>query len=154
MSPVRFLAFFVVVVFLAANSPRSNIEFTKDSLEVVKKNVLHEKAVLVDVRSIEEWNRGYIEGSIFLPVTSLRKGGDAKQLAKTLPKKKILYTFCVVGMRAKAAAFALQKHGYTVRALKPGYEELREAGFKKGKTKKETEKAAAEHENSRQRNAG
>jgi phage shock protein E len=139
----------VVMSLLAANSARSNIEFTKDSLEVIKKNVASGKAVLVDVRSIEEWKQGHIEGSIFLPVTSLRKGGDQKVLAKTLPKKKVLYTFCVVGMRAKKAAYELSKHGYTVRAVKPGYEELLKAGFKKGKR----EVAAAKNENTRQRNA-
>src|ERR1051326_6812271 len=103
-------------------SPRSNVEFTKDSLETVKANVAGGKAVLVDVRSVEEWKQGHIEGSLFVPVTSLRKGGDPKVLAKVLPKKKILYTFCVVGMRAKAAAVALEKQGYTVRVLKPGYD--------------------------------
>jgi SAM-dependent methyltransferase len=59
------------------------------------------------------------------------KGGYAKALAKVLPEKKILYTFCVVGMRAKTAAYALEKHGYTVLALKPGYDDLLKAGFKK-----------------------
>ena len=34
-------------------------------------------------------------------------------------------------MRAKVAAYELEKHGYTVRALKPGYNELVKAGFKK-----------------------
>jgi len=37
----------------------------------------------------------------------------------------------VVGMRAKMAAKVLTQQGYTVRVLKPGYEELVEAGFKK-----------------------
>jgi rhodanese-related sulfurtransferase len=122
-----------VLSLLSANSPRSNVEFTKDSLGAIKKNVVSGKAVLVDVRSVEEWNKGHIEGSIFLPVTSLRKGGDPKLLAKTLPKKKVLYTFCVVGMRAKTAAYELGKHGYTVRAVKPGYDELLKAGFRKAK---------------------
>lgn len=122
-------------MLLAANSSRSNIEFTKDSLEVVQENVAKNKAVLVDVRSEEEWKQGHIEGSVFVPVTSLRKGGDPKALAKNVPQKKILYTFCVVGMRAKTAAYELEKHGYTVRALRPGYEELLKAGFKKGKPK-------------------
>jgi phage shock protein E len=125
----------IAAVLLAANSPRNSIEFTKDSLKVVQENVAKNKAVLVDVRSEEEWKQGHIEGSVFVPVTSLRKGGDPKALAKILPQKKILYTFCVVGMRAKAAAYELEKHGYTVRALKPGYEELLKAGFKKGKPK-------------------
>lgn len=91
MSPLYPLS---IVALLAANSPRSSVEFTKDSLDVIRKNVASEKAVLVDVRSEQEWKQGHIEGSIFLPVTSLRKGGDPKVLTKTLPKKKILYHTC------------------------------------------------------------
>jgi rhodanese-related sulfurtransferase len=120
-------------LLLQATSPRGNIEFTKDSLDTVKQNVAKSKAVLVDVRSDEEWKQGHIEGSIFLPVTSLRKGGDPKEIAKKLPNKKIIYTFCVVGMRAKSAALELEKQGYTVRPLKPGYEQLVKAGFKVAK---------------------
>ena len=111
---------------------RTAIEFTADTLEVVERNVAEDKAVLVDVRSVEEWNEGHLEGSVFVPVTSLRKHSlDPLKLAETLPKEKILYTFCVVGMRAKAAATILEQQGYTVRALKPGYDELINAGFKK-----------------------
>ena len=111
---------------------RTTIEFTEDTLEVVERNIAEELALLVDVRSQEEWNKGHIEGSIFVPVTSLRKHSlDSKKLAETLPKKKIIYTFCVVGMRAKAAAKILEQQGYTVRALKPGYDELIKSGFKK-----------------------
>jgi rhodanese-related sulfurtransferase len=115
----------------ASNEARHAVEFTKDTLAVVKKNVAEGKAVLVDVRSQQEWNRGSIDGSIFLPVDSLRKKPDPKMLAKKLPKKQVLYTFCVVGMRAKTAAIKLEQAGYTVRALKPGYDQLLEAGFKK-----------------------
>jgi rhodanese-related sulfurtransferase/quercetin dioxygenase-like cupin family protein len=119
---------------------RRTIEFTEDALEVVKQNVADEKAVLVDVRSQEEWNELRLTGSIFVPVTSLRKHSlDPAKLAETLPEDKILYTFCVVGMRAKQAALILQQQGYTVRALKPGINELVEAGF--------------EHEDTRQRDA-
>jgi rhodanese-related sulfurtransferase len=121
----------VILTEVASGAARNNVEFTKDSLEVVKQNVATGKAVLVDVRSEEEWKKGTIEGAIFVPATSLHKGGDPKLLAKTLPKKKILYTYCVVGMRARAAAFELEKQGYAVRALKPGYDELVKAGFKK-----------------------
>jgi len=137
----------LALLLLQAASPRSDIEFTKDSLDVIKKNVAAEKAVLVDVRSEQEWNKGHLEGSIFVPVTSLRKGGDPKKLAKILPKNKILYTFCVVGMRAKTAAYELGKHGYAVRAVKPGYEEFLKAGFKKA------DPPAQNDENTRQRNA-
>jgi rhodanese-related sulfurtransferase len=136
-----------LVSLLSVNSPRDQIEHTKDSLKTIKSNVASGKAVLVDVRSEQEWNKGHIEGSIFVPVTSLRKGGEPKKFAKVLPKKKILYTFCVVGMRSKTAAYELGKHGYTVRALKPGYDELLEAGFKKAR------QAPKSNENTQQRNA-
>ncbi|WP_459558204.1 rhodanese-like domain-containing protein [Lacunimicrobium album] len=115
---------------------RRTIEFTDDSLEIVKKNVADGKAFLVDVRSQEEWNQGHLEGSIFVPVSSLQKHSfDAAKLENTLKehKEKILYTFCVVGMRAKSAGLVLENQGYTVRALKPGYEELIKAGFQPAK---------------------
>jgi phage shock protein E len=149
MQLIRYIAMTAVLVAAADRTP---LEFTKDSLSVVQKNVAEKKAVLVDVRSQSEWSKGHIEGSIFLPVDSLGKNVDPKMLAKKLPKDKILYTFCVVGMRAKTAAKVLQQHGYTVRALKPGYDELIAAGFKKGTT--EPVKAAAKNETTRQRNAG
>jgi rhodanese-related sulfurtransferase len=135
-----------IMMLFSVNSPR-DIEHTKDSLAVIKKNVVSGKAMLVDVRSEEEWKQGHLEGSIFVPVTSLHKGGDPKKLAKILPKDKILYTFCVVGMRAKTAAYELGKHGYTVRAVKPGYDDFLKAGFKKAKQE------VAQNEGTRQRNA-
>lgn len=130
------LCFLVLVLAVADPAERTPIEFTKDSLEVVQENVSKGDAVLVDVRSQEEWDEGNIEGAIFLPMTSLRKGGDPKEIAEKLPEDKVLYTFCVVGMRAKNAAKVLVKYGYKVRPLKPGYDELIEAGFKKGKAEK------------------
>jgi rhodanese-related sulfurtransferase len=140
-----------LAAILATAATRNEIEFTKDTLASVKKSIAEGKAVLVDVRSQEEWNKGHIEGSIFVPVDSLRKNVDEKKLAKTLPKQKIVYTFCVVGMRAKAAAIKLEKYGYNVRPLKPGYDELIKAGFPKGKNGKSAERATSE--DSRQRNA-
>jgi phage shock protein E len=121
----------VALALLAAtDAEREPVEFTKDSLEEVKQNVTDEKAVLVDVRSQEEWDEGHLEDSIFLPVSSIRKRKYPAEKIKALPEDKIIYTFCVVGMRAKRAAAALGKQGFDVRALKPGYDELIEAGFK------------------------
>lgn len=126
---------FAVLLLAVAADARPSADFTKDSLDVVYQNVAEKKAVLVDVRSVEEWNKGHIEGAIFLPIDSLRKYRlDPTRLQKALPKNKILYTYCLVGMRAKAAATILQKQGFTVRALKPGYEELVKYGFAKTPT--------------------
>lgn len=108
---------------------QGTIEFTTDSLADVAQNVAAQAAVLVDVRSEEEWNEGRVRGAIFLPVTMLCEACDAAMLAKQLPADKILYTYCRVGLRAKVAALILQKHGYTVRVLEPGHDDLVAAGF-------------------------
>lgn len=104
-------------------------EPTKDSLEVVRKNVEQGKAVLVDVREKSEWEEGHIKGAVFLPLSELRKGIDKQEIKKKLPAKKIVYTYCVLGKRAGTAGEILQEAGYEVRPLKPGYRELLEAGF-------------------------
>ena len=106
-------------------------EQTKDSLKTVKENVDAEKAVLVDVREKSEWDEGHIEGAVFLPLSELKAGLTKEELAERLPADKVLYTHCVVGKRSLTAAGILEDVGYEARSLKPGYEELLEAGFKK-----------------------
>jgi len=105
-------------------------ETTNEPLATVQKNVEDKKAVIVDVREQAEWDKGHVEGAIFLPLSELRQGVDATALAKRVPKDKIIYTHCVVGKRSLTAANILEGLGYTVRSLKPGYKEMVAAGFK------------------------
>jgi rhodanese-related sulfurtransferase len=153
MSVLQMLALVSLVAVTQAGKTRVTIEHTTDTLAVVKENVAKGKAVLVDVRGPSEWKKGHIEGAIFLPVDSLGKNVDREMLAKSLPKDKILYTFCAVGVRARTAAKKLHENGYPVRALKPGYDDLVKAGFKKGKNDSPALEAAIRNENTRQRNA-
>ena len=120
-----------VAIVVSMVSLSTAAEHTKDSLATVKKNVDEEKAVLVDIREKSEWDEGHIENAVFLPLSALRDGVNAKELAKRLPKDKILYTYCVVGKRALTAGNIIEKFGYKVRPLKPGYKDLLRAGFKK-----------------------
>ncbi|QDT30711.1 rhodanese-like domain-containing protein [Gimesia panareensis] len=106
---------------------------TKDSLATVKKNLENKKAVLVDVRETDEWDEGHISGAKSLPLSVLSNGISPKTLTMKLSKKHIIYTHCAAGFRSCKAADVLLKHGYDVRPLKPGYDELVESGFKKAK---------------------
>ena len=105
-------------------------EHTKDTLEAVKKATADKTAVLVDVREAEEWKAGHVKEATFLPLSELKEA-NAEAVAKKLPKDKIIYTHCRAGRRSVAAAELLEKMGYDVRPLKPGFEDIIKAGFPK-----------------------
>ena len=120
----------LVLALAAAAVPGAALaEHTKDSLDVVKRAMAEEKAVLVDVREPEEWREGHVAGALLLPLSSLEKGVDREALAKVLPKDKVIYCHCLAGGRCVEAAAILVPLGYDVRALKPGYPQLVKAGF-------------------------
>ena len=106
-------------------------ELSNDPLSSVQESVATHKAVLVDVREPGEWKEGHVEGAISLPLSSLKNGVDASTLDQQVPRDKIVYTHCVMGVRALKAAKILEKLGYNVRPLKAGYEQLVKAGFAK-----------------------
>lgn len=106
-------------------------EHTTDSLDTIKKNLAAEKAVLVDVREKAEWDDGHLEDALHAPLSELKMPDAAKRFISRLPEKKIVYTHCAAGGRSVSAAKILRAHGLDVRPLKPDYDELIEAGFKK-----------------------
>jgi rhodanese-related sulfurtransferase len=106
-------------------------ELSNDPLPIVQENVATHKAVLVDVREPGEWKEGHVAGAISLPLNSLENGADTSAVEQHLPKDKIVYTHCVMGVRALKAAKILEKLGYNVRPLAAGYEDLIKAGFEK-----------------------
>jgi phage shock protein E len=74
--------------------------------------------------------------SILMPQSKLKVESELAELVKKLPKDKIIYTHCRAGGRALACGDILKKQGYDVRPLKPGYQQLIEAGFEKADEKK------------------
>ncbi len=104
-------------------------QHTKDSLDLVQQGVAQQKAVLVDCREPDEWKDGHVTGAVSLPLSTLERGVPPDQLARILPKDKIVYVHCLAGGRCLAAAKILQNSGYDVRPLKPGYPDLTKAGF-------------------------
>jgi rhodanese-related sulfurtransferase len=106
---------------------------TSDTLDVVKQKLAQKTAILLDVREKAEWDEAHVEGAVLLPNSKIQKGLDIKTLLETIPKDKIVYTHCRAGRRALAAAEELSRQGYDVRPLKPGIQELLDAGFPKAK---------------------
>jgi phage shock protein E len=133
MSRIIRTALLASTMFCTPTFAADRIEHTKVPLETVKQEVQAKKAVLVDVREKREWDRGHIAGAVFLPLSDLQQGVDPQKLARLLPKDKIIYAHCARGGRCLSAADLLQKNGYQIRPLKPGYNQLLQAGFEKAK---------------------
>ena len=65
-------------------------------------------AVIIDVRSPQEYNEGHIDGAILIPEYEIDK--KANEILDN--KDEILVTYCSTGKRSKKAKEKLNKMGY------------------------------------------
>lgn len=102
-----------MVGFIAENVLTDKVRqfYWRDVAEVQKKK----DAVLLDIRTEGEYQRGHIEGTLHIPVDSLREH------LKELDQEKEIYVICQSGLRSYIACRILKQHGYTCYNLAGGY---------------------------------
>ena len=64
--------------------------------------------LVIDVRTVAEWDRGHLEGAILIPYDQI--GEKIGTVVKDKSKK--IYVYCRTGRRTKIAKEALEKLGY------------------------------------------
>jgi rhodanese-related sulfurtransferase len=74
-----------------------------------------ETTILLDVRNPEERAKGYIPGSVHIPLPQLRAR------AAELPKDKEIVTYCQSGQRSYYACRILTQRGFRARNLTGSY---------------------------------
>ena len=85
-----------------------NLFSRKDINEGVVQYRKEDNAVLLDVRTKEEFSEGHIEGSLNLPI------GEIDRAATLIPDKSVpIYVYCRSGNRSARAAAYLKGNGYT-----------------------------------------
>lgn len=67
----------------------------------------HSEAVLIDVRTPEEYQEGHIPGSINIPLQQMEQAETVVN-----DKNKKLYVYCRSGSRSRQAAGILKEMGY------------------------------------------
>ena len=72
-----------------------------------------EPAVILDVRTIEEFNEGHIAGAICVPVETLDNYGKTMVEQIVIRKDQIILVYCRSGNRSKTAAQKIADMGYT-----------------------------------------
>lgn len=67
----------------------------------------HKGAIIIDVRTKEEYQSGHVIGSVNIPLSSLSNHFD------TIRKDKPLITCCASGLRSAQAKSMLKANGYS-----------------------------------------
>lgn len=77
-------------------------------------------AVILDVRSAKEYQKGHVIGAINIPIDVIQKS------LATVPKKKVIVVYCASGSRSAKATKILRKNGWHVFDVKTASEFARE----------------------------
>lgn len=111
--------------FSSAKDPVNMAGFVADNIlsgkvKVIQWNQVNEakkqEALLLDVRTKEEFELGHIEGAINIPVDNLRNS------LQTLNPKQDIIVYCAIGLRGYLAYRILEQNGFTaIRNLSGGY---------------------------------
>lgn len=80
---------------------------------------LPEHAVLLDTRTVWEYQSGHIDGAINIPLDSLRN--ILAEEENVLPKEKTYYVHCQSGLRSYLACRILSQYGYDCYNIAGGY---------------------------------
>ena len=73
------------------HSPGNVQQYTTDTPEQIRANIKEGKAVMLDVRSQEERDAGYLKDSIFIPITEIKALPAGATELRDLDKTKIVY---------------------------------------------------------------
>ena len=85
----------IAVILLFLFNRKDNIDFKKK---------ISEGAIVIDVRTPEEYSRGHIENSVNIPLDKLEQSLDLLN-----DKEKTIITCCASGMRSEKAKKILKK---------------------------------------------
>ena len=85
---------------------RQNQNLSLNEIKEIMKN--NDNAILVDVRSRQEYLEGHLNGSVNIPLYELEQCCE-----RTLKDKEaIIIVYCQYGARSKKAIMLLKRHGY------------------------------------------
>ena len=93
----------LIICILLLTACGGNSYQTIDSNKAME--LIKEEAVVIDVRSFDEFNTGHIDGSINIPVDTIS--------TVTYDKDTVIIVYCASGMRSANAAKTLVDLGYT-----------------------------------------
>jgi rhodanese-related sulfurtransferase len=104
----------------AANTPQITVQELKYLIDNKDRSF-----VLVDVRSLEEYEYTHIPGAIFVPVTDIEDGMGIQKIKSLIEGHKLI-TYCSAGKRSNKALELLKNAGIEGKNVKGGIHKWRE----------------------------
>lgn len=103
--------------YRCSNAEENCIDY-ENAKEILKSK---KQAILLDVRSEQEYKEGHLAGSINIPLFDLERG--SKKI--DCNKQNIIIVYCQSGKRSKKAVRILEQEGYeNVYEIKGGLDEI------------------------------
>jgi len=96
----KIISILILCLILTACAQKYETIATNRALELI-----NDGAVVIDVRSIDEYNSGHIKGSINIPLDIID--------TVTYDKNTTLIVYCATGVRSQEAVNKLSDMGYT-----------------------------------------
>jgi rhodanese-related sulfurtransferase len=108
----KILLLLIILFLVGCNSNKIDGEKLYKTIEgdLAMEFVNTSKAILIDVRTFEEFNDNHIEGAINIPVDEITKD-RLKEITEDELDNIIVY--CRSGNRSKTAAMKIIEYGYT-----------------------------------------
>lgn len=108
------LLFFILIITACSQSKSKHItEFSQNNIK---------NALLIDVRTFEEYGLGHLKNSTNVDVLE----SNFTSYFDTIPKNKTIYIYCKSGGRSAKAAAKLTELGYNTINLIGGYDAIKE----------------------------
>ena len=103
----------ICISFLAGCSKNnkafdSKVDYISISQEVAKEMIDNEEVIVLDVRTMEEYNQGHIKDAILIPHTSIKENINKY----VQDKEQTVLVYCRSGNRSKQASKILAELGY------------------------------------------
>ncbi|MDG4951475.1 rhodanese-like domain-containing protein [Weeksellaceae bacterium KMM 9724] len=114
----------IILTFLFALSCKQEVQAQNEvgdvlSVEQFEQEIQSDDIQLLDVRTAEEYEEGYIGDATNIDVL---KTDEFKQQIQKLDKSKPVYVYCRSGKRSQKAAEILEEEGFeTIKDLDGGY---------------------------------
>lgn len=110
MKKVILAVFVIILCFCGCSDDKEKSSNDVISYLQAKELIINEGAILIDVRTKEEYDEAHIDGALSLPVDEIDED-TVKEIISS--KDNVIIVYCRSGTRSKEAAIKIANLGYT-----------------------------------------